>query len=1016
MEQQRPRRAGLQQQQQLQTRLRLKHQKLKISFFGYVVVLVFLGVLQFIGVYLFTQGFLLSRQVLPNVATCGECPPATFDRAVVLVIDALRFDFVVPVADNANIFHHNNLPVLHRLAQEQPRNAVLLKFLADPPTTTLQRLKGLTTGLLPTFIDAGSNFNGDAIDEDNWLLQLHRHNRSIAFMGDDTWKALFSDYINPDLHFPYDSLNVWDLHTVDNGVLEHLYPLLDCSRAPEWDVLIGHFLGVDHAGHRYGPDHYAMKEKLEQMNAVIEDTIAKIDDKTLLVVMGDHGMDRTGNHGGDSADELESTIFFYSKGKQFVNKKSPDHYDVSNRAANYRTVNQIDLVPTISLLLGLPIPFNNLGFPIDEVFASDADLARASYLTVQQILRFHNESAEVQGDPKIAEKYQYLMDYYATHGKNKNHYTELIAESKRFQHAFLEHCRALWARFDLVLIGLGIGVMILSLSIVITYSRSIPSVRVLTMSFEFIGSVIAMSLLGLVLSLSMYIVLRPANVTLRTILLGGSALGITIGFWAPILDRFSVTWLWHQVVDFFTFNLNSWSFFGLALVLFHCLIFASNSFVVWEDKMVHFFVITFGFCCLYGSLISPKPKERRILGVVHSLTFIILSRLVSTINLCREEQAPYCIPTFKTSWLTIVLLHVASLIVPKTVKAFYNLTSSHHSAAPLWIDSGMTSLMFMNATYWTFEYLENNAAFQNFSNGWISAGFFKPLKLAIARLVLFISLVLANFSWSRGPLCVKIEFGNLGENSGEIPDSQRVEMDDEDTSDENGTPVPQSQTSQPSATILGYGNVYGSSYFLLVINIAVACLLVTKPLGALSLCALIVQILTLLELYDLLDLRRNLVAPVIFGLLGYQHFFATGHQATIPSIQWEVGFMTTQTIFFPFTHLNITLNTFGSFFIVCLSVPLITLWRLPPSAKPITVLSQIVTNITTLLTYQTFTSIMSLIFAAHFRRHLMVWKIFAPRFMLSALLLVVFNVTLTVGTLWFATGRVLTQVNRIFGK
>ena len=224
------RRVQLQQQQQ--ARSRLKHQKLRASFIGYTIVLVFLALLQCIGIYLFTKGFLLSRQVLPDIARCSPdtCfATPKFDRAVVLVVDALRFDFAVPV-DPAHALHdeycHNHFSVLYELAQKHPENAVLLKFLADPPTTTLQRLKGLTTGLLPTFIDAGLNFNGDAISEDNWVLQLHKHNRTLAFMGDDTWTALFDLYICPRLNFPYESLNVWDLHTVDDGVASHLFPLL----------------------------------------------------------------------------------------------------------------------------------------------------------------------------------------------------------------------------------------------------------------------------------------------------------------------------------------------------------------------------------------------------------------------------------------------------------------------------------------------------------------------------------------------------------------------------------------------------------------------------------------------------------------------------------------------------------------------------------------------------------------------------------------------------------------------
>lgn len=37
----------------------------------------------------------------------------------------------------------------------------------------------------------------------------------------------------------------------------------------EWDVLVAHFLGVDHCGHRFGPDHPAMADKLIQMDGVI---------------------------------------------------------------------------------------------------------------------------------------------------------------------------------------------------------------------------------------------------------------------------------------------------------------------------------------------------------------------------------------------------------------------------------------------------------------------------------------------------------------------------------------------------------------------------------------------------------------------------------------------------------------------------------------------------------------------------------------------------------------------------
>ena len=37
-----------------------------------------------------------------------------------------------------------------------------------------------------------------------------------------------------------------------------------------------------------------------------------LDDDTVLFVMGDHGMTRTGDHGGDSDDEVQAALFVYS--------------------------------------------------------------------------------------------------------------------------------------------------------------------------------------------------------------------------------------------------------------------------------------------------------------------------------------------------------------------------------------------------------------------------------------------------------------------------------------------------------------------------------------------------------------------------------------------------------------------------------------------------------------------------------------------------------------------------------
>ena len=54
----------------------------------------------------------------------------------------------------------------------------------------MQRIKGLTTGGFPTFIDLSSNFDKNEIAEDN-IIDRIKHD--VIMMGDDTWIGLFPD-------------------------------------------------------------------------------------------------------------------------------------------------------------------------------------------------------------------------------------------------------------------------------------------------------------------------------------------------------------------------------------------------------------------------------------------------------------------------------------------------------------------------------------------------------------------------------------------------------------------------------------------------------------------------------------------------------------------------------------------------------------------------------------------------------------------------------------------------------
>lgn len=260
----------------------------------------------------------------------------------------------------------DRLPVLKKQAYSEGSLARIFKAIADPPTTSLQRLKGLTTGGLPTFIDVGNSFGAPAIVEDNFIKQLVQNEKRVVMMGDDTWIQLFPHHFNKS--YPYPSFNVKDLHTVDNGCIEHLVPTL---QEEDWDVLIAHFLGVDHAGHIFGVDSSQMIEKLDQYNTVLEEVIGfleshsgpgDIHENTLLLVMGDHGQTLNGDHGGGSPEEVETSIFAKSFRKfppsiPFEFEASSCTEDLDGMKMCTNSIYQLDFAVTMSALLGIPFPF-----------------------------------------------------------------------------------------------------------------------------------------------------------------------------------------------------------------------------------------------------------------------------------------------------------------------------------------------------------------------------------------------------------------------------------------------------------------------------------------------------------------------------------------------------------------------------------------------------------------------------------------------------------------------------------
>lgn len=309
------------------------------------------------GLLVFARGFLPPTRTRLGFADEQVGASPQFDRMVFMVVDALRSDFVFS--------EDSQMHGVHDLL----RNGKGYAFTAfsDPPTVTLPRLKGLTTGSSPNFLDAVINIaESDSAstlaNQDSWVHQIWAQNKSIHMMGDNTWLKLFPGKFSKE--DGTESFYVADFTEVDYNVTRNLDVELDPKNRNTWDVLILHYLGLDHIGHKGGPKSKHMPDKQKEMDGIATRIFDSLDDNTLFVLLGDHGMNDVGNHGGASAGETSAALVFLSK--KFNNKV--DAPLKNNQGYSYYSrILQVDIVPTISALLGLPTPRNSLGVVIEDL-------------------------------------------------------------------------------------------------------------------------------------------------------------------------------------------------------------------------------------------------------------------------------------------------------------------------------------------------------------------------------------------------------------------------------------------------------------------------------------------------------------------------------------------------------------------------------------------------------------------------------------------------------------------------
>ncbi|XP_026284585.1 GPI ethanolamine phosphate transferase 2 isoform X1 [Frankliniella occidentalis] len=312
------------------------------------------------SLYIFLHGFFPMKTVVGEFAVKNDIPSTILNfsidnevlyrrrsgRFVFVLIDAFRWDFL----DNPE-----HMPYLFEL--QKSRKASLLTARCHPPTATMPRIKALMTGTVPNYVDVILNLGNDQVTEDNLVHQAVENGLKVVFYGDEVWLHLFPEkFLRKE---GTTSFFVSDYSEVDTNVTRHIAPEM---KKGDWDILILHYLGLDHIGHLAGPSSPLVPFKLREMDEAIREIHESLqqwdyehpEEPSYLVIVGDHGMHDLGSHGGATLGEILVSLI--------VIENVALNYSISENSNFTRPeVSQIDVTATLAVLLGLPIPKLSLG-------------------------------------------------------------------------------------------------------------------------------------------------------------------------------------------------------------------------------------------------------------------------------------------------------------------------------------------------------------------------------------------------------------------------------------------------------------------------------------------------------------------------------------------------------------------------------------------------------------------------------------------------------------------------------
>ena len=256
-------------------------------------------------------------------------------RVILVVLDGIRADVV------------SRMPFLSRLAERGTIGVTV----AVQPSLSLPARASMMTGAPPEIHGVTSNGRIFKTVGETVLSLAKRAGMPIAAAGWRFWAESLGDTLgrnvfvyrgNPDGRAPLNELFVWQRSRCESAV----------EFFRQWDrgLFVVSAVTPDLVAHRYGGQSPEYLESALNADYCVEQVVEAFDDgDTTFIVSSDHGHIQRrggGGHGGLEPEVVNAPTVLFGR---------------AVRPGKGWRGRQLDIAPTISVLLGLPIPASNQG-------------------------------------------------------------------------------------------------------------------------------------------------------------------------------------------------------------------------------------------------------------------------------------------------------------------------------------------------------------------------------------------------------------------------------------------------------------------------------------------------------------------------------------------------------------------------------------------------------------------------------------------------------------------------------